>query len=177
MAVFTIEEIAKIVGGTILQGDGSKKIDKFSTDSRYGDATTLFVPVIGERVDAHDFIKNAMETGIQCTFTMRNQVEEGTEGMTYIQVEHSVTALQRLGEDYRSQFSLPLIGITGSVGKTTTKEMIAAALETRMNVLKTDKNMNSQVGLPQMMTIFPILILRTHRIMAEWSNWLPAPNA
>ncbi len=152
MAVFTIEEIAKIVGGTILQGDGSKKIDKFSTDSRYGDATTLFVPVIGERVDAHDFIKNAMETGMQCTFTMRNQVEEATEGMTYIQVEHSVTALQRLGEDYRSQFSLPLIGITGSVGKTTTKEMIAAALETRMNVLKTDKNMNSQVGLPQMMT-------------------------
>lgn len=152
MAVFTMEEIANIVGGKILQGDSSRIIDKFSTDSRIGDDTTLFVPIIGERVDAHDFIKNAMESGMRCTFTMRDHVEEGTEDMTYIQVDQSVAALQRLGEVYRSNFTLPLIGITGSVGKTTTKEMIAAALETKLNVLKTDKNMNSQVGLPQMMT-------------------------
>ncbi len=153
MAIFTMNEIAQIVGGTILQGDKSRTIDKFSTNSKEGDNSTLFVPIIGERVDAHDYIKNAYENGMRCTFTMRDDVEQDTKDMTYIRVDQSVAALQRLGSFYRAKFKdLPLIGITGSVGKTTTKEMIAAALETKKCVLKTDKNMNSQVGLPQMMT-------------------------
>lgn len=152
MAIFTMNQIADIVGGEILNGDGNRRIDKFSTNSKSGDESTLFVPIIGERVDAHDFIIDAYHNGIPCTFTMRDQVQEGTEEMTYLKVDSPVAALQRLGAHYRDQFTLPLVGITGSVGKTTTKEMIAAALETRMNVLKTEGNMNSQVGLPQMMT-------------------------
>lgn len=152
MAVFTMNEIAKIVGGKILQGDGNREIEKFSTNSKEGDDRTLFVPVIGERVDAHDFIGNAYENGMRCTFTMRDEIVDDTDDMTYIKVDQSVAALQMVGADYRARFTdLPLIGITGSVGKTTTKEMIAAALETKKCVLKTDKNMNSQVGLPQMM--------------------------
>lgn len=152
MATFTMNEIANIVGGEIRSGDGSRCIDKFSTNSKSGDETTLFVPIQGERVDAHDFIQDAYNTGIRCTFTMRDEVMSDTEDMTYLKVESPVAALQRLGSFYRDQFTLPIIGITGSVGKTTTKEMIAAALETRLNVLKTEGNMNSQVGLPQMMT-------------------------
>lgn len=151
MANFTMKEIATIVGGVLLQGDGSLCIDKFSTNSKIGDSSTLFLPIIGERVDAHDYIGDAYQNGIRCTFTMRDFVETDTKDMTYLKVDSTVLALQRLGAYYREQFTLPIVGITGSVGKTTTKEMIAAALETKLSVLKTEGNMNSQVGLPQMM--------------------------
>jgi UDP-N-acetylmuramoyl-tripeptide--D-alanyl-D-alanine ligase len=152
MATFSMKEIANIVGGNLISGDGNRCIDKFSTNSKIGDETTLFVPIIGERVDAHDFIGDAYRNGIRCTFTSRDRVEEDTKEMTYLQVDSPVAALQCLGTYYRDQFQLPIVGITGSVGKTTTKEMVAAALETKLCVLKTEGNMNSQVGLPQMMT-------------------------
>lgn len=152
MATFTMQQIADYVGGIILCGDGQATIDKFSTNSKTGDEHTLFVPVVGERFDAHEFIKDAFINGIRCTFTKRDEIVPDTEGMTYLKVDEPVAALQRLGAAYRMQFTTPIVGITGSVGKTTTKEMIAAALETKKCVLKTEGNMNSQVGLPQMMT-------------------------
>lgn len=152
MATFSMKEIATIVGGVLLQGDGSLNINKFSTNSKNGDEATLFIPIVGERVDAHDYIADAYRNGMRCTFTMRDLEEADTKDMTYLKVDSSIEALQRLGAWYREQFNLPLVGITGSVGKTTTKEMIAAALETKLCVLKTEGNMNSQVGLPQMMT-------------------------
>lgn len=151
METFSALKIAEIVGGSILYGDGSKLVSAVSTNSKEGNETTLFVPIIGERVDAHNFIKDAYNSGMRVTFTMRDKIEEDTNDMTYIKVEHTLDALQQLATYYREQFTLPIIGITGSVGKTTTKEMIAAALSVKYNVLKTLGNMNSQVGLPQMM--------------------------
>lgn len=151
MAVFTMKELADITGGQILQGNPDRSVETFSTNSREGDEHTLFIPIIGEHVDAHDYIKGAYDQGMRCTFTMRDDVESGTEDMTYLKINQSVEALQKIGRNFRERFLIPLVGITGSVGKTTTKEMIAAALETTKCVLKTDKNMNSQIGLPQMM--------------------------
>ena len=151
MRAYRAEEIAEIVGGSVLAGDGSAEILRFSTDSREGDANTMFVPVIGGHADAHDYIPDAYRHGMRAVFTSRGEALPGTPGMTYVGVEDNVAALQRFGAYIRDSLAVPVIGITGSVGKTTTKEMIAAALETELVILKTEGNMNSQVGVPRML--------------------------
>ncbi|MDE7299495.1 MAG: UDP-N-acetylmuramoyl-tripeptide--D-alanyl-D-alanine ligase [Lachnospiraceae bacterium] len=151
MRAYRAEEIAEIVGGSVLAGDGSAEILRFSTDSREGDANTMFVPVIGGHVDAHKFISDAYRHGMRAVFTSRGEALPDTPGMTYVGVEDNVAALQRFGAYIRDSLAVPVIGITGSVGKTTTKEMIAAALETELVILKTEGNMNSQVGVPRML--------------------------
>jgi len=160
MATFHVNEIATITGGTIIKGNNDRSIHKISTNSKVGDSDTLFVPIVGERVDAHDFIADAYKQGIRVTLTSKEEIADGTDDMIYIKVNHTVDALQRLGEYHRDHSKVPIIGITGSVGKTTTKEMIAAALSTKCNVLKTIGNMNSQVGLPQMM----LMLEDTHEV-------------
>jgi UDP-N-acetylmuramoyl-tripeptide--D-alanyl-D-alanine ligase len=148
MVALSIKEIADAVGG-IVHGDTGVTIHSVSTNSKNLSPDALFVPIIGERTDAHDFINDAFENGAKVCFTSREL--EYAKDKVYIKVEDTRKALQMLGTYYRNKFSIPVIGITGSVGKTTTKEMIAAALETRYRVLKTEGNMNSQVGLPLMM--------------------------
>lgn len=142
--------LVEAVGGKILYGDEELLITSVSTNSKEIQQGALFVPIIGERVDAHNFIDMALEAGAVATFTQK-EIKEYKKGKVYIQVADTLLALQLAAAFYRSQFSMPLIGITGSVGKTTTKEMIAAALGTKKKVLKTKGNMNSQVGLPLMM--------------------------
>lgn len=143
-------QLAKMAKGTIVAGDGRVEISSVSINSKEITAGALFVPIVGERVDAHKFIDMALEQGAVATFTSK-PVANYIPGKVYIQVDDTVAALQRVAEQYRHQFSLQLIGITGSVGKTTTKEMIAAGLEDSYKVLKTKGNMNSQIGLPLMM--------------------------
>ena len=144
------QEVADAAGGTILSGDGSAIISSVSTNSKEIEAGALFVPIIGERVNAHRFIDMALEAGAVATFTSE-ECENFLPGKVYIKVTDTLDALQRVAAWYRSLFTTKVIGITGSVGKTTTKEMIAAAVETKYKVLKTKGNMNSQVGLPLMM--------------------------
>lgn len=144
------QEVADAVGGTILSGDGSAIISSVSTNSKEIESGALFVPIIGERVNAHRFIGMALEAGAVATFTSE-ECENFLPGKVYIKVTDTLAALQRAAAWYRSLFTTKVIGITGSVGKTTTKEMIAAAVETKYKVLKTKGNMNSQVGLPLMM--------------------------
>ncbi|MDO5293798.1 MAG: UDP-N-acetylmuramoyl-tripeptide--D-alanyl-D-alanine ligase [bacterium] len=155
MEVLSIREVVSAVGGSVISGPMEGSITDVSTNSREIKEGTLFVPIIGERVDAHKFIKGALELGASATVTSRplNEIEV-VEGKTYILVEDTLQAMQDLAAYYRSKFTIPVIGVTGSVGKTTTKEMIAAALETKFSVLKTAGNMNSQVGLP--LTLFNI---------------------
>lgn len=155
MEALKISKIVEVVGGTLAQGNPEEYITSVSTNSKEMKAKSLFVPIIGERVDAHNFIAGAMEAGAVATFTSRAMSEIAVvEGKSYILVEDTIAAMQKLAAYYRSLFAIPVIGVTGSVGKTTTKEMIAAALETKFSVLKTAGNMNSQVGLP--LTIFNI---------------------
>jgi UDP-N-acetylmuramoyl-tripeptide--D-alanyl-D-alanine ligase len=149
MEALSVAEIAKAVGGTVLCGDKKMQINEVSTNSKKMEGNALFVPIVGERVDAHDFIRDAFENGAKACFTSRNTVV--VNDMVTIAVEDTLKALQALGAYYRNRFTMPVIGITGSVGKTTTKEMVSAALETKFKVLKTEGNMNSQVGLPLMM--------------------------
>lgn len=144
------EALAKAVNGTILSGAGDTLITSVSTNSKEITKGALFVPIVGERVDAHNFIDMALEAGAVATFTAK-ECSKFLPGKVYIQVEDTTEALQLAAAWYRSLFDVKIVGITGSVGKTTTKEMIAAALGTKYNVLKTKGNMNSQIGLPLMM--------------------------
>ena len=151
MKSLTVREITELAQGRLLQGDLQQRIDAFSFSSKEGNETTLFLPIVGERVDAHDFIPDAMAHGMRVTMTERERVETGAEEMTYIAVDSTRDALQRLGRAWRQRYSsVPVVGITGSVGKTTTKEMISAALQTVGVVLKTEGNKNGQLGVPLM---------------------------
>lgn len=153
MEALKIKNVIKAVGGELLSGSDEILITSVSTNSKEIERGAIFVPIIGERVDAHKFISMALENGAVAAFTSKDiEEKDRIEGKVYIQVENTIEALQKLGAYYRSLFPIPCIGITGSVGKTTTKEMIAAALETKFKVLKTAGNMNSQIGLPIMMT-------------------------
>ena len=146
MKEISIEQIAAVVGGRIVSGDPQKKIDNVQYDSRAVGAGSLFVPIVGENVDAHRFIPQCLEKGA-AVFT-QNDLSDEFQG-EIIRVDNTLDALQRLAGWYRRRFtSLHFIGVTGSVGKTSTKEMIAAALSGGMNVMKTPGNRNSQIGMP-----------------------------
>lgn len=149
MKAIQIRDIVKAVSGTLAWGSDKTYIRNVSTDSRKVNKETLFVPLIGERVDAHRFIPDVLEQGAACVFSSDPTVS-GTKGAC-ICVEDTLRAMQQLAAWYRSLFVLPVIGISGSVGKTTTKEMIAAVMETKYRTLKTYKNLNSQIGVAQMM--------------------------
>ncbi len=149
MEALSVKEIAQAIGGIILCGDENTLITSAGTNSKNMEADSLFIPIVGERVDAHDFIEDAFRNGAAACFTSKDTVLD--KDKVYIRVVDTLKALQALGTYYRKKFSIPVIGITGSVGKTTTKEMVAAALGVKYNVLKTEGNMNSQVGLPLMM--------------------------
>ncbi len=151
MEPIKVKEIVEAVNGSLLQGDENREITFVTTNSKEVKEGTLFVPIIGERVDGHNYIASAFELGGVAVFASRHETNDLDSEHVYIQVENTLLALQKLGAYYRNKFTIPVIGITGSVGKTTTKEMISAALETKKQVLKTAGNMNSQVGLPLMM--------------------------
>ena len=147
----TVLEIAGITGGQLLCGDPLTIIDNIQYDSRAVRENTLFVPIKGTRVDAHMFIDECLKTAA-ATLTMYD-APDGAE-KPYIKVDDTLAALQKLAADYRRRFSLHLVGVTGSVGKTSTKEMIAAALSKGFDLMKTEGNKNSQIGMP--MTMFEI---------------------
>ena len=149
MKPILIADIVKATGGRLLWGEDSGTVDHVIIDSREADPGALFVPIIGERVDAHRFIPDVLEKGAACTFSSDDTVR-GESGAG-IYVADTLRALQDLAAWYRVQFHMPVIGITGSVGKTTTKEMIAAVMETKYKTVKTLRNLNSQIGVALMM--------------------------
>ena len=148
MKKMKLTEVAKAVNGQIIHGNSSLYISSVSTNSKDQGQATLFVPIIGEKHDAHNFIEDAYNHGGVACFTSRDDIYH--EGIACIKVEDTLVALQDLATYYRSKLSIPIIGITGSVGKTSTKEIVSSGLSTGYNVLKTAGNLNSQIGLPLM---------------------------
>lgn len=154
----TIKDIVEVTGGVLLCGDENKEIREFSIDSREGSEDSIFVPIIGERVDAHRFIEGALSLN-GATFTSEHlpadeekpweQIAAKTGRVKpWIYVKDTVKAMQQVGTFYRNRLSLPVVAVTGSVGKTTTREMIAAALSAGKKVFQTLGNQNSQIGVP-----------------------------
>ena len=153
MRALSIGEIREATGGELLSGSEDVRISYISIDSRDVREETLFVPLVGEKVDAHRFLEQVIAEGAKAVFTARDLTEAQHEaaaaaGTAVIRVSDTLIALQALSAWHRSRLSLPLIGVTGSVGKTTTREMIAAALSAKYRVFKTKANHNSQIGVP-----------------------------
>ena len=146
MTGMTISRAAAVCGGRICgEGDFDAELGSVVIDSRAVSAGDFFVAYKGERVDGHDYISAAFDKGAVCCLAQR--VPEG-ETRPLILVPDVQAALEQICAEYRRDLRLPLIGITGSVGKTSAKEMISAVLSQRLNVLKTDKNLNNQIGVP-----------------------------
>ena len=151
MKNMTLENIAKACGGTYhgMEADRIKEICDITTDSRQARAGSLFVAIKGERVDAHRFIPAVFEQGALCVLCEDAPAEP--KG-AYIQVGSTLQAVKDIAEFYRQQLDIKVVGITGSVGKTSTKEIIASVLSEKFQVLKTLGNFNNELGLP--LTIF-----------------------
>ena len=142
----TVREAARLCGGRLCgTGDFARCVGRVIIDSRAVQEGDLFVAYKGERVDGHDYITAALDRGAACCLAERRP--EGEE-RALILVENVQTALEKLAAAYRATLDLPVVGVTGSVGKTTAKEMIAAVLSQRLKVLKTEGNLNNQIGVP-----------------------------
>ena len=156
MIAMTVGEIAAIVGG-MLAGGGSGVVTGVQKDSREDCDGCLYLAIPGKNADGHDFIGAAFDKGAVCALASR--VPEG-ENRPIIVVPDVEAALRALAEAYRKRLDIPVIGIAGSVGKTTTKEMVASVLAQRYRVHKTEKNFNNELGVP--LTL--LQIKREHQI-------------
>ena len=153
--LFTAGEAARVIGGTILRGSESAAISGVAFDSRTAGPGDLFIAIPGERVDGHRFVPEVLAKGAAGALIARR--DEGWEippQAVLIQVPDTVRALGALAEHHRSKFNIPVVGVTGSVGKTTTKDLTASVLSRRFNTLKSMGNFNTEVGVP--MTVFQL---------------------
>ena len=146
MTPCTAREICAAVGGTLLQDSGAP-VTGVTTDSRVVQPGQLFIPLVGERFDGHAYIAKALEGGAAGCLTAAAP-ETLLPGKLYIQVADTRLALKALASWYRDKFDLPVVQVTGSAGKTTTKEMIASVLSQRYNTLRTEGNFNNDIGAP-----------------------------
>ena len=128
-----------------------QELSGVETDSRGVTKGTLFVAIPGERVDGHKFIPDVYAKGAACALSQQELTDPAGP---YLLVEDTQQALKEAAESYRQTLGIPVIGITGSVGKTSTKEMVASILSQKYNVLKTQGNFNNELGVP--LTIFRI---------------------
>ena len=151
MNPLTVAQIAKFAGGTLAGGDPETTISRVSTDSRTLQAGDLFVPLRGENFDGHKFVEQAVERG--AAGAMVEEAWNGTAPSDFalIRVADTLVGYQTLAANYRASLPLKVIAITGSNGKTSTKDFVAATLAKRFRVTKTEGNFNNHVGLPQTM--------------------------
>ncbi len=168
MKNLTMKNIADITGGTIYVSGAAdterlstQEVDSIVTDSRKAAAGSLFVAIVGERADGHRFLPQVAE---QCASAMLSELTpdeigekfgygpEITESIPVIVVKSTLQAVKDIAEFYLKQLQIPIIGIVGSVGKTSTKEMVAHVLEQKFRILKTEGNFNNELGVP--MTVF-----------------------
>lgn len=146
----TVAQVTQAVNGTLLFGDPEQKIQTLSTDSRAVEQGCLFVPLKGESFDGQKFISQACQSGAAGYWC--GPGFSADFGAFAIRVADPNRALLDLAHWYRMQFAVQVVGLTGSVGKTTTKELIASVLQEQFCILKTQGNFNNEVGLP--LTLF-----------------------
>ncbi len=149
MQTLTIAEIVKATNGTLISGDESSEIDFITTDSRKA-TSGLFVPLKGENFDGHAFLESAFKNGAEAAVS---EVDfDG--GKNVIKVEDTYKAIRDIAEVYKQKYPVKTVAIIGSVGKTTTKDMVAGVLKTEKNTQKTQGNFNNHLGVP--LTVFTV---------------------
>ena len=149
METITLGQLLEAVGGTLL-GEYDRldtPILRVETDSRTIHSGSLFIPLVGERFDGHAYINAALEGGAVGCLTARER-ESYRPDRFYVKVSGTQRALRDLAAWYKARFDIPFLAVTGSVGKTTAKDMLAAVLGVKYRVLKTEGNFNNNVGLP-----------------------------
>jgi len=148
----TTAQLAAMCGAEMNEAAARRADDRIcgvATDSRRPAEGRLFVPLSGERFDAHDYVGDAFAGGAAASLWQAGRpVPEALAGRPLLLVDDTLAALQRLAAAYRGQLSATVIGITGSNGKTTTKDMMASVLARRLRVHKTEGNLNNHIGLP-----------------------------
>lgn len=145
----TFGQIASMAGGKGTDPSFDPlEIQGVSTDTRTIQRGNLFVPLVGDRYDGHDYVANALEKGAAAVLWQESHRLPPPEGVPVILVQDTLVALQELARSYRSELNVRVIGITGSNGKTTTKDMTASVLGTTYRVHKTKGNLNNHIGLP-----------------------------
>ena len=153
---FLLEDVLKATAGNLIAGTSEKTFYGISTDSRLVKKGNLFVALKGEKFDGHDFIKQALQQGAAGIMVSNAESSKNLtdKSVAVIKVADTLIAFGDLAQEWRTRFPITVIGLTGSSGKTTTKEMIAAIIGRKKNIVKTEGNLNNLIGLPQ--TIFRI---------------------
>ncbi len=146
----TVSDISEAIGGKILFGDGEAAVSAVSTDSRTVSSDCLFIPLKGEKFDGHDFIDDVCESGI-CGYIC-SDLHINKKASFAVAVDDTSKALLDLAGFYRKKFDITVLGLTGSVGKTTTKELLASVISQKYNTLSTAGNFNNNIGVP--LTLF-----------------------
>ncbi|TDX53018.1 UDP-N-acetylmuramoyl-tripeptide--D-alanyl-D-alanine ligase [Orenia marismortui] len=149
MEPLTLAEISKAVSGEVIN-NRKLKVDKISIDSRTIEEASLFIAIEGDNFDGHNFLEAAISKGAIAAIVSQNQKLD--LDIPLVKVYDTTKALQDLACYYRSKFDIPVVAVTGSTGKTTTKDMIASVLQTKYKTLKTEGNFNNEIGLP--LTLF-----------------------
>ena len=147
MATFTVQEIVRATQGALVVGDLGVPVTGVSIDSRTLGVGEAFFAIVGHRLDGHEFIADAASRGAACVVA-QTVPDHIPSGVPFVLVEDTTRALGRLGAAHRAKLSLPVAAVTGSNGKTTTKEMMAAVLGALGKVLKPEGSFNNQWGVP-----------------------------
>jgi UDP-N-acetylmuramoyl-tripeptide--D-alanyl-D-alanine ligase len=147
VAAFTVQEIVRATDGALVVGDLAVPVTGVGLDSRSLGVGEAFFAIRGNRLDGHDFVAEAASRGAAC-LVVHHVPDPIPAGVPLVLVEDTTRALGRLAAAHRAKFAIPLVAVTGSNGKTTTKEMLASILAERWHVLKPESSYNNQWGLP-----------------------------
>lgn len=142
-----VKDIVKLCGGKVLYGNEELKLSTFSIDTRKINAGDVYVAIIGERLDGNDFCYDAVERGVSCLIVSR-EPDVVFDGVTVVLVDDTVKCLQELASYKRSLFDIPVVAVTGSVGKTSTKDIIYSVVSKKYNTHRTIGNYNNHLGVP-----------------------------
>jgi len=180
--MLTVREILKATSGKLLAGEKDLKLKELSTDTRTLKKNSLFVPLVGEHYNGHDYISKAFKNGASAVLTEK-KIKNIPPAKAVILVKDTLMALQQIALFQRKRFKILLIGITGSSGKTTTKDMLASILSLAGKTLKTEENLNNEIGVPKTL----LTMNKTHRyaviemamqVLGEIEElaWIARPN-
>lgn len=149
--IITVNKILEICNGKLVSGDKKLEVNSYSKDSRDIKNGDMYIAIKGERVNGNDFIESAFENGAMGCITddkINEKILQRFNNKVIIKVDDTVSALQEIAKYKRSMYDIPVIAVTGSVGKTSTKDIIANVMAQKFNVLKTEGNLNNHIGLP-----------------------------
>ncbi|MBR2712811.1 MAG: UDP-N-acetylmuramoyl-tripeptide--D-alanyl-D-alanine ligase [Bacilli bacterium] len=155
-----IKDILKEIDGNLICGDENETLSDFSINTKTLNKGDVFVGMVGDNSDGSKYYLNALENGAKGCIINKGFVKDKDESKFIIEVDDTLKALQKLASIKRDMYDIPVIAVTGSVGKTSTKDIIASVVSKKYNVLKTEGNYNNGIGMP-----LTILRLKNHEAL------------